>query len=347
MNVWLALSLILGVITLYLLIIEVFSVAFKLTGLATNKIKFQVASLFTGTGFTTQESELITNDERRRKIAVTCAYTGHIFSVVIMGLVINVFVSIGISISTNSWQIEKGQLDDWYFIVLYVTSLLFLLVLILKIPPVNKRFQKFLESIAINSTKRNRNTNIITVLDMYGKHAIAEVVLNNIPEFAKEVPLYEMGLTKEYSINILSIKRSKRVIEVTKDTMFRKGDVLVIYGIISDIKEAFVNSIKKGENVIVIDHSNEINLVNNYGHDALVEVYVDEVPEELVGVAMKDAKLNERYRITIGIIRRGEEYMYVSKDTVIQKGDTLTLFGPYKNIKMLFKNDDKEKDKAE
>ena len=347
MNVWLAISLILGVVTLYLLMIEVFSVAFKLTGLATNKIKFQVASLFTGTGFTTAESELITNDERRRKIAVVCAYTGHIFSVVIMGLVINIFVSIGLTISNNSWQIESEQLDDWYFILLYITAFLFLLVLILKIPPINKRFQKFLESIAINSSKHNRNTNIVTVLDMYGKHAIAEVVLNNIPEFAKEVPLYEMGLTKEYSINILSIKRSKRVIEVTKDTMFRKGDVLVIYGIISDIREAFVNSINKGDKVIVVDHSNEINLVNNYGHDALVEVYVDEVPEELVGVAMKDAKLNERYRITIGIIRRGEEYMYVNKDTVIQKGDTLTLFGPYKNIKMLFKNDDKEKDKVE
>ena len=84
MNVWLALSLILGVITLYLLIIEVFSVAFKLTGLATNKIKFQVASLFTSTGFTTSESELITGDDRRRRIATTCMYTGHIFSVAFM-----------------------------------------------------------------------------------------------------------------------------------------------------------------------------------------------------------------------------------------------------------------------
>ena len=61
MNIWLAISLILAVVTIYLLAIEIFSVAFKLTGLATNKIKLQVASLFTGTGFTTSESELITN----------------------------------------------------------------------------------------------------------------------------------------------------------------------------------------------------------------------------------------------------------------------------------------------
>ena len=69
-------------------VIEAFSVAFKLTGMATNRIKFQVASLFTTAGFTTAESELITNDERRRKIAVTCIYTGHVFSVVIMVIVL-------------------------------------------------------------------------------------------------------------------------------------------------------------------------------------------------------------------------------------------------------------------
>ena len=65
MNIWFAISLILAVVSLYLFTIEAFSVAFKLTGLATKKIKFQVASLFTGAGFTTNESEIITNDERR------------------------------------------------------------------------------------------------------------------------------------------------------------------------------------------------------------------------------------------------------------------------------------------
>ena len=94
MSIWLAISLIFAVAAIYMFMIEIFSVAFKLTGLATNKLKFQVASLFTGAGFTTAESELITNNDRRRRIAVTCMYTGHIFSVVIMGLIINVLISI-------------------------------------------------------------------------------------------------------------------------------------------------------------------------------------------------------------------------------------------------------------
>ncbi len=344
MNVWLAISLILGVATAYLLVIEIFSVAFKLTGLATNKIKFQVASLFTGVGFTTSESELITSDDRRRKIAIGCAYTGHIFSVVIMGLVINVFVSIGFSISVGH---ETPTFTEWYFIIFYIALGLFLLMLLLKIPLINKHFQKLLETIAINSSKHSRNTNIITVLDMYGKHAIAEVILNRVPDFAKEVPLYEMGLNKDYSINVLSIKRGKRIIDVTKDTMFIKGDVLIIYGLINDINTVFINSISGKEKVIVVDKSNEINLVNNYGTNALVEVYVDEVPEELVNTKIKDANLSGKYNITLGIIKRKDEYIYITKDTIIERGDTLTLFGPYKNIKLLFLDEEKEKNKEE
>ena len=341
MNVWLAISLILAVAAVYMFTVEIFSVAFKLTGMATSKIRFQVASMFTGAGFTTNESELIVNDERRRKIAVACIYTGHIFSVVIMGLVINVFFSIGTFVGSGA--ATEHTFTEWYFIVFYVASALFLLMLLIKIPPINRRFQKLLETIAINSSKKSRNTNIITVLDLYGKHAIAEVVLNRIPEFAKEKSLIEMGLTKNYLINVLSIRRGKRIVEVTKDTMFSKGDVLVIYGLINDIKEAFINSLEKKENVAVIDRTNEITLVSNYGKNSLVEVYLEEVPTELEGVMIKDAGLNDRFSITVVVIKRKDEYLSVDKSSIFQRGDRVTLIGPFKNIKLVFMNDEKEK----
>ena len=337
MNIWLAISLILAVVAIYMFMIEVFSVAFKLTGLATKKIRFQVASLFTGAGFTTQESELITNDDRRRKIAVICMYTGHIFSVVIMGLIINVLISIGTAIGA-----ERGTrtYTEWYFIVFYISLGIFLLMLFIKIPPINRHFQKLLESIAINASKRSRNNNIITVLDFYGKNAIVEVSLNRVPDFAEDVSLFEMKLTKKYAINILSIKRGKRMVDVTKDTMFRKGDVLVIYGLVSDIKEAFINSVN-GKKTIVVDNSNELTLLNNYGPNTLMEVEVSEVPQELDNIKMKDSFLTTRYGINIITIKRNDEYFSADKETIIKKGDIITLFGPHKNIKHLFQNDDK------
>ena len=333
MNIWLAVALILAVISIYLFVIEAFSVAFKLTGLATKKIRFQVASLFTSAGFTTAESELITNDDRRRRIATVCMYTGHIFSVLIMGLVINVLFSIG---TTNTTVTEQ-----WYFIVFYVSLGLFLLVLFIEIPPIKKRFAKFLETIAINSSKRSRNSNIITVVDYYGKHAVAEVILNKIPPFAQELTLLQMELTKKYAINILSIKRGKRIVEVTKDTMFRKGDILIIYGLTSDIQNAFVNSLDEKNKTIVIDRTNELTLLSNYGTNALMEVVVDEVPKELENIKMKDSHLTDRYGINIVVIRRKDEYLSADKETIILEGDRITLFGPYSNIKHLFNNANK------
>ena len=287
MNVWLAISLILAVAAIYLFMIEVFSVAFKLTGLATNKIKFQVASLFTASGFTTQESELITNDDRRRRIAVTCMYTGHIFSVVIMGLIINVLISIGASINAD----RTGRTyTEWCFIVFYISAALFLLVLIIKIPPINK------------------------------------------------------ALTKKYALILLSLRRGNRRVSISKDTMLVKGDVIVAYGHINDIREAFVNSVanKKGaSDTVVVDNTNEIQLINNYGANTLMEVTVHEVPKELDGIKMKDSHLTDRYSINIVIIKRDNEYISADKDTIIQKGDIVTLFGPYINIKHLFNNEQK------
>ena len=342
MNFWLAISLILAVAAVYLFMIEIFSVAFKLTGLATKKIRFQVASLFTGAGFTTQESELITNDDRRRRIAVICMYTGHIFSVVFMGLIINVIISIGNSLNED----KSGRTwTEWYFIVFYISAFIFLLVLFIKIKPINVRFQRLLENIAINTSKRKRNSNIITILDYYGKNAIVEIILNKIPAFAEGVSLYEMKLTNRYAINLLSIKRGKRMVDVTRDTMFRKGDIIVAYGLISEIQEAFVNSLnEKTDKTVVVDRTNELKLLNNYGANALMEIDVDEVPKELDGIKMKDSHLTDRYSINIVIIKRNNEYIFTDKDTVLQNGDTVTLFGPYKNIKHLFNNEDKEKD---
>ena len=341
MNVWLAISLTLAVTAIYMFMIEVFSVAFKLTGLATNKIRFQVASLFTGAGFTTTESELITNDDRRRKIAVTCMYTGHIFSVVIMGLVINLVFQI---ISVIGAEQETKTFTEWYFIVFYVSSFVFLLVLFIKIPAINRRFQRVLENIAIKISRDRRKSNIVTVIDYYGRSAVVEVTLNNLPDFANEVSLNEMELTKKYALILLSIRRGNRRVHVSKDTMLSKGDVLLVYGLINDIRDAFINSVSgKKNNTVVIDNTNELQLLNNYGQNTLMEVVVHEVPKELKNIKIKDSHLTDQYSINIVVIKRKDEYMFADKDTIIKKGDIITLFGPYNNIKLLFTADEKEK----
>jgi len=339
MNLWLAISLVLAVVTAYLFVIEVFSVAFKLTGMATSKIRFQVASLFTGTGYTTQESELIAKDEKRRKIARACIYTGHVFSVAFMGLIINVVISLSLTIRTER---AIPTFTEWYFIILYITLVFFITMVVLKIPAVNIKFQRFLERVAINASKKNKKTNIVNVIDIQAKHAIVEVILNIVPESLNEAPLCKMGLTSKYSIHVLSIRRESRIVEVTKDTMFRKGDVITMYGPISDIREVFVASISGQKEEVVIERENEITLINNYGQIAMVEIYVDEVPKELANVSLEKARLKDKYDINVVFIERKNEYLNVDKDSVIMKGDRVTVFGPYHNVKMLFSKEESE-----
>jgi uncharacterized protein with PhoU and TrkA domain len=129
-------------------------------------------------------------------------------------------------------------------------------------------------------------------------------------------------------------------VNVTKDAMLAKGDAILAYGLINDIREAFINSVSGKKNkTVVVDNSNEIQLLNNYGQNTLMEVVVNEVPNELKNVKIKDSHLTDQYSINIVVIKRKDEYLFADKDTIIKKGDTITLFGPYKNIKLLFQQD--------
>jgi Trk-type K+ transport system membrane component len=65
------------VIIVSFIVVRIGAIAFQLTGLEWSLAKFQSLSCFTGTGFTTQEAELITGDRQRRKIASVLMVLGN------------------------------------------------------------------------------------------------------------------------------------------------------------------------------------------------------------------------------------------------------------------------------
>ena len=71
--------LILFILTLIVsfIVVRIGVIAFQLTGLEWSLPKFQALSCFSGTGFTTKESELITSDKQRRKIATILIILGN------------------------------------------------------------------------------------------------------------------------------------------------------------------------------------------------------------------------------------------------------------------------------
>lgn len=65
-------------IFVFLIIIEILTILFKLTGLTDEKARFQVISIITSTGFTTKESELITQHKKRRVLAQYVMVIGYL-----------------------------------------------------------------------------------------------------------------------------------------------------------------------------------------------------------------------------------------------------------------------------
>lgn len=335
MSLLLALILILIFIVLYILLIEIFTVLFRLTGLTREKAKFQVISLFTNAGFTTRESEIITSSPRRRKLAIATMVTGHIFSAVIISLVVSIFTTL----ATNG-------LDDTYSTPILISiSIFFAIVIILKLPFVSKHLEKGIEKTAINSMKRKKtNVNIITELDNYGKFSIIEVIITKMPEPLVDKSLKESNLKVNYGINLLLVQRKEKVLDVSADTILQNGDVLVLFGPLQNIKDLFSIKLKKGEEEVLkeVSTKNEISIIDNYGTEAMVEIYIRTVPPILLDKTLFESKIKEDHQINVMMIKRNGKVIQVGKDTLVLPEDSIVVFGPYQKIKEIFLNNEVE-----
>ena len=77
------------IIVISVFIVKIASVALNLTGLDEKRAFFQALSAFTGTGFTTRDSELVVSNEIRRKIIMFLMIMGNAgFITVIITLII-------------------------------------------------------------------------------------------------------------------------------------------------------------------------------------------------------------------------------------------------------------------
>ena len=75
------------------IVVKVGTVALKMTGLDIKRAKFQALSAFTGTGFTTRDSELVVRDDRRRRIIMTLMVLGNAGFVTVIATLIGSFAS--------------------------------------------------------------------------------------------------------------------------------------------------------------------------------------------------------------------------------------------------------------
>ena len=315
-------------VVLYIYTIEVFTILFRSTGLTKEKAKFQVISLITCSGYTTSEAEIVTTNKKRRRLAVVCMITGIVFNVIIISFIINFIGSV-----TNT-EIVQEQLYN----ILVILGIAIGIIIILKIPFVSKILERGIEKAARKLLYRNQKYNTLTMLDSYDKNAIVEIYINNTPEVLKNKTLMESDFKKRYNLNLLILKRKNRAIEITKNTVIQDKDEIVVFGNKQTIKDLFTYKVDESydEEEIVKTRENIIELIDNYGEDAMAEVVINTLPEMLKEKRLFESEIKTKYNLNILTLRRDEMPITVTKDSIIKENDTVVVYGNYENIKKVF-----------
>lgn len=110
------------VIGLSLVIVRVATVSLTLTGLSKDLAQFQALSAFTGSGFTTRESEEIVNHPVRRRIAMHLMLLGHAGIAVAISTVILSFVNTGERGWTHWAVVRMAVLSAGTFVMWLIAS---------------------------------------------------------------------------------------------------------------------------------------------------------------------------------------------------------------------------------
>lgn len=230
MGIFGAVLLFAALIVFYVLIADVFTVIFRLTGLSEEKARFQVVSLLTNSGYTTRESELIAESKTRCRLARFIMIFGYAFTVTIVSSVVNIFLAFKLTdfeniLSALPWPIT---------IVLLIVAL----VLFRKNAPLRRRFDRYIERVADRKMFR-RDENRLMLLDEYGALVVAQVNAAVMPEPLRDRSVAASGLRSRNILIMLRKRGEKDAERVVGDTVLKNGDVLVVFGPLHEIRDAF------------------------------------------------------------------------------------------------------------
>lgn len=204
------------------LIVEVVSIILKTTGMDLYKARFQAISIITHTGFTTRESELITQHQTRRKIASFLM----IISYLAQGTLISVFINIMIK--------DTNTLLNVGVIVLILLIFIFLLTRTKYLSSrINRFVEKIIEKRIFKATKKNPMSQVMKISPEFG---IFEIIIDENGGLNGKT-LRESNLKEDF-IQVLKVDRGSETINFPKSNLkLGIGDKLVVYGKIKSIKD--------------------------------------------------------------------------------------------------------------
>ena len=215
-------------IIVYIVISDIITIFFRLTGMTEEKARFQVISLLTNSGFTTRESEAVVSSKIRRRLARATMLFGYAFTVTIVSTTVNFFMTM-----------ERTELDSLLVLLPVLAAVLVLFHLIRRSTYVKTRFDRLIESLG-NRIMFGKDANPVVLVEDYGAMVVAHVFLHKVPPMLEEKPLSESEIMSRYNIMVMMVKSpNEEARQANADTILKANDVIIVLGKRRAILEVF------------------------------------------------------------------------------------------------------------
>lgn len=215
-------------IIFYIIIADIITVFFRLTGMTEERARFQVISLLTNSGFTTQESEAVVNSTMRRRLATGTMLFGYCFTVTILSATFNVFMSL-----------SKTELSS-ILVAFPILVLVVILFLFLRRAPFFKRhFDSLIEALA-NRVMFGKDANQLLLVEEYGEMVLAHIFLHTVPDILKDTTLADANLAANYHLAVMIVKPMKGdAYQAHANTILQVNDTIMVLGKRKTIRKIF------------------------------------------------------------------------------------------------------------
>ncbi|MFA5287388.1 MAG: TrkA C-terminal domain-containing protein [Candidatus Omnitrophota bacterium] len=216
--------------------VRIGAIAFHITGLPWALAKFQALSCFTGTGFTTRESELVTNNTQRRKIATILIILGHAGFVTLIATFANSLRTDWVTVYKLPFihSIVPAYLVPWANLAIIILGVYIIYRIV-----INTRFAAKLTSVIKAHIIKRQIIEPVSFEELVvstGGFGVSRIeVCKNSPVLNKN--LVEAELPK-FNILVLAVERDGKITpNPTPDTKFALGDSLICFGKFGDIRK--------------------------------------------------------------------------------------------------------------
>lgn len=217
-------------IVFYIVIADVITIFFRLTGMTEERARFQVISLLTNSGFTTQESEAVVTTKIRRRLARATMMFGYAFTVTILSTTVNVFMTM------NDTELNA--------VLVILPSLLLVLTafyFMRKSVFLKSRFDRWIEYIG-SRIMFGKKANQVVLVEEYGSMVVAHIYLHTVPEMLKDKKLADSSIMSEHHLMIMMVKSTDEdARQANGNTILRPKDTIMVLGDRKTIREVFEN----------------------------------------------------------------------------------------------------------